>query len=286
MLRFIKNTIEFLYFLINLIKYKNFKNNIKKNCSGTVAVLANGPSLKEVLPDLTSKEEFRGVDFIALNLFALENTFFDIKPKHYCLADPMFFKETHRIDNVLKLFKILEEDVNWEMNIYIPSHCLLEFLNFSKLKNKYIKIVCVNNTHYHGFEIFRHYFYNNNFAMPNAQTVANLAIYVGINSGYSKLNLYGVDHTFFDSLCVNDKNEVCNRETHFYSDGQPVLKPIRRNDNDEVFKMSYYVESIQKMFKSHDLLSAYANYKKVEIVNYTAISLIDSYKRIKIDKVD
>ena len=165
------------------------------------------------------------------------------------------------------------------MSLYIPSHYLLEFINFSKLKNKYIKIVCVNNTNYHGFEIFRHYFYNNNLAIPNIGTVANLAIYVGINSGYSKLNLYGVDHTFFDSLCVNDKNEVCNRETHFYMDGQPVLKPIRRNDNDEVFKMSDYVKSIQKMFKSHDLLNAYANYKKVEIVNYTKTSLIDSYKR-------
>ena len=95
-MKFIKNTIEFLYFLFNVIKNKNFKNNIKNNYSGTVAVLANGPSLKEVLPTILTDKEFKEVDFVVLNFFAVEKTFFNIKPKHYCFADHMFFKETHR----------------------------------------------------------------------------------------------------------------------------------------------------------------------------------------------
>lgn len=41
--------------------------------------------------------------------------------------------------------------------------------------------------------------------MPSVVTVALMAIYVGINSGYSEIDLYGVDHTFFDSLTVNSK---------------------------------------------------------------------------------
>jgi hypothetical protein len=280
MMKFVKDTIEFIYFLFNFIKNRSFKNNIKKNYSGTAAVLANGPSLKEVLLTISTKSEFKDVDFIVLNFFAFENTFFEIKPKHYCLADPMFFQETHKIDGVLKLYKILNENVNWNMNIYIPKHYLAKFKSFSKLKNKYISIFCYNNTRYDGFEIFRNYFYKNNLAIPPTQNVANLAIYLGINLGYSKLNLFGVDHTFFDSLCVNEKNEVCVRETHFYSDSKAILKPLRRNDNDEVFKMSDYIAAIQKMFKSHDLLNEYAKYKNVEIVNYTKQSLIDSYKRI------
>lgn len=32
--------------------------------------------------------------------------------------------------------------------------------------------------------------------MPSVVTVALMAIYVGINSGYSEIDLYGVDHTF------------------------------------------------------------------------------------------
>jgi hypothetical protein len=34
--------------------------------------------------------------------------------------------------------------------------------------------------------------------MPRIQTVANLAI-AGLNSGYSNLKLYGVDHTFLSN---------------------------------------------------------------------------------------
>lgn len=279
MLHFIRKSLEFIYFLILFLKYKSFKNHIKKEYSGTVAVLANGPSLKEVLPNISTDEEFKNVDFIVLNFFAFENIFFEVKPKHYCLADPMFFKATHRLDNVLKLFKILDENVDWKMSIYIPKHYIPDFKSFSKIKNKNISIVGVNNTPYYGFEKYRNFFYKKGLAIPIIGTVANLAIYVGINLGYNRLNLYGVDHTFFDSLCVNDNNEICNREAHFYSNGKSVLMPIKRNDNDEIYKMSYYISSISVMFKSHDLLQNFAKYMNVNIENQTGCSLIDSYNR-------
>ena len=281
----LKKTFEFIYFLFLLNKNKTLRNQIIKKSLRNVAVLANGPSLKEVLPEILIKNEFKDVDFIVLNFFAFEKTFFNIKPKHYCLADPMFFKDTHRRDNVLKLFKILEKDINWKMNIYIPKHSFLEFINYSNLKNLNITIIPVNTNQYYGYEIFRNYFYKKGLSTPKIQTVANLAIYVGINFGYSKINLYGLDHSFFHSLSVNDKNEVCNRETHFYTN-QSILQPIRRNDNDELWKISDYIEAIMTMFKSHDLLNDYAIYSKVEIINFTKNSLVDSYKRYEKGKLN
>jgi hypothetical protein len=119
-LKFSKDTVGFICFLLSLIRYRSFSNPIKKKYSGTVAVLANGPSLKEVLPRLTTDEEFKNIDFIVMNFFAFDDVFFKIKPKHYCLADPMFFKENHQINDVKRLFNILQNNVNWDLNIYIP----------------------------------------------------------------------------------------------------------------------------------------------------------------------
>ena len=51
--------------------------------------------------------------------------------------------------------------------------------------------------------------------MPLAQTVANMVIYVGTNSGYQQIGLYGVDHTFFDSMCVDGNNRLCNKKNLF-----------------------------------------------------------------------
>ena len=51
--------------------------------------------------------------------------------------------------------------------------------------------------------------------MPIAQTVTNMAIFVGINSGYNQVSLYGVDHTFFDSMCVDKNNRLCKRKLIF-----------------------------------------------------------------------
>ena len=115
--------------------------------------------------------------------------------------------------------------------------------------------------------------------MPTPQTVANFAIFVALNSGYKKIKLYGVDHTFLDSLCVNKDNQLCSKDMHFYQGDEVHLKPILRNDNGELFKISDYLNAIMLMFKSHDYLASYSKHIKVKILNCTQCSMIDSYER-------
>lgn len=279
---FIKDSLNFIYILIQLLLQGAYKNKLENKFAGTVAVLANGPSLKEELPKLNSSEEFKNVDFIVLNFFAFEKTFFEIKPKHYCLADPMFFQDSLKKVNVEKLFTILQNEIDWDIYIYMPSVRYNQFIKYSKITNTHIKIVKMNANSYFGYEKFRHFFYKKNWAMPAPQTVANLAIFIGLNSGYEEVRLYGVDHTFLDSLSVNENNQLCNRELHFYDD-QRSLKPLFNICTKEVYKVSDYLFAIGNMFRSHDLLNKYAIYLNVKIVNYTTCSMIDSYNRIKND---
>lgn len=280
-LSFLKKSLYFLLFILRVCHHKGYINPFKKSYDGTVAIFANGPSLKDVIARVETDEEFKDVDIIVLNYFAFENIFFKIKPKHYCLADPMFFGESHRKADALRLFSILQEQVHWDLNIYIPKCRLKAFKSFSNLTNPNLHIVALNTEEYTGYESFRFKFYEKAMSMPQIQTVANMAIYVGINSGYSQINLYGVEHTFLDSLYVNDKNQLCNRDKHFYDKEEAHLKPILRNDTGEVWKIGDYLMSIAQMFKSHDLLAAYATYKDVHIVNCTKGSMIDSYERKK-----
>lgn len=279
-LAFISNLFLFFIFILNalcnFIRLKRFP--YKKTKSGRLTLLANAPSLKEVLPRVLTDEEFKNTDFVVLNFFANCEEFSKIKPQHYCFADPMFFKKQHKYEEVRSIFNKLDTEVDWQMSIYIPAQCKSDFIKLSHFSNPNLKVVPINDTKYKGFPIFANWFYKHNLAAPIFSTVAIEAIYLGINSGYDQIDLYGVDHTFFDGLCVNENNEVCTLEKHFYND-TPVLKPIVRNDTSKVYKMSDYVHYIGLMFISHNVMRSYSDYLKVDIFNHTKCSLIDSYKR-------
>jgi hypothetical protein len=275
---FIKDSISFFFYLLRLIKHRGFSNKLMKDKQGKVAVLANGPSLKEVIPRLTS-DEFKDVDFIVLNFFAFDDVFFQIRPQHYCFADPMFFNKSKKEQDVQKLFYLLEKNVDWKMNIYVPSYYYKKFRDLRKLTNLNLQILKVNSTEYFGYEIFRHFFYKKGLAIPRFQTVAILAIFVCLNKGYSDISLYGVDHTFFD-ISINKYNQLCSKDGHFY-DNNPKWKIMQRINSDEPWKISDYLWEITEIFKAHDHLADYMRYLNVEITNCTKCSMIDSYKRIE-----
>lgn len=270
-------TWSLFYYIVKTPNRFSYKNRLSDY--DTLTLLSNAPSLKEVLPSLFSDNKFKKTDFVVLNFFALCNEFLRLKPLHYCFADPMFYTKNHRYNDVMSLFKVLNQSVDWDMNIYIVRN-RKSFLNFSGLNNPHLKIIQVSDNPYSGYKNIRNWAYKHNFSNPYFSTVAILAIYIGINSGYKKINLYGVDMSFFDSLCVNEKNELCSIYRHF-DDDKVEIKPIISNGNDKVYHTSEYVESIGLMFRSHDMLSIYAKSQGVTITNCTKCSLIDSYEREK-----
>lgn len=273
------NIIKTIRFFLLALSTRQISSSLMKDYKGRVMVLANGPSLKDVLPKLWIDEEFMNGDFIVMNYFAKEDVFYKIKPKHYCLADPMFFKKNHRYEDVKELFGLFQNNVSWKMNLYVPRSQFKEFLSFSQITNNNINIVPINSVPYLGVECLRNYVYKKGWSIPQTFTVAIMAIYVGIKTGYSEVRLYGVDHTFFETLCVNEKNQLCNYEKHFYDKGEVKLKPIIRNDNDQVYTVSGYLTIMYNIFYNHDLLASFAKYMNVKVLNCTKCSMIDSYER-------
>nr|WP_321486338.1 hypothetical protein [uncultured Draconibacterium sp.] len=281
---FVRDALLFILFLFRSLKYGFKRSEIIKDQTGKITVLANGPSLKSDLESIVEEHNLNKKEFVVLNFFAFDNIFFELEPKYYCFADHMFFIEnSHRNEEVFKLYKILNTYVDWDLEIFIPLGSFDSFVDKARFTNKHITIRKVNNTFYTGNNSFKHFFYKNGLSTPRLQTVAILAIYVALNKGFTDIDVYGIDHTFFDNLTVDNQNRLCNKERHFYSpeDSDVVLKPILRNDNNQPFTIAEYISAISEMFKSHDLLSGYSKYLNAIITNRTSKSLVDSYNRIK-----
>jgi hypothetical protein len=289
---FFAKTLRFIEFLSEfcecfIVGKASIYNPIKKKHCGTIAVLANGPSLKEVLPFFENNEEFRNIDFAAMNYFALEDeAFFKIKPKHYFLFDPIFLVENECMKSAFagkpqKLYTIIQNKVDWELNIYVPKFYYSEFIEFSRITNKNILILGLNTIDYKGYECFRNFFYVRCLSMPLVQSVLITAIFVSINSGYKNILLYGVEHSFFN-ISVNEKNYIITKAEHFYKSDNST-EGTSLIDNGVEMKMSTFLEILHRLFKSHDLLANYAYSLKVNIINCTKNSFINSYKRISKD---
>lgn len=246
---------------------------------GKIAVLANGPSLKEALAQREHDIAFQDTDFIVSNFFAFDPIFQELKPQHYCFADPIYFEKSHRYDEVQRLFRIFQNEVTWDIQIYIPAACYKQFISFSQLNNSHLHIVGCNTTVYLGFSFFRNWFYKKGLTMPFIQNVANFIIYVAINAGYDEINLFGIDHTFFNGLMVDENNRLCRKFEHFNEKGD-LLRPVLDVDG-SVIKISEELRRLSIVFTMHDILYSYAEYIGCKIFNCTQCSLIDSYPRRK-----
>ena len=249
----------------------------KRTCKQGIRVLANGPSLKNDIPHIVEQNKNGKYDYIVLNFFAMDEVFYKLKPRYYCFADPMFFEKDRRYEKVMALFHVLNTKVDWDMTIYVPKEKIGAFLSFSGLNNSHLKIKGVIATQYKSFECLRNWHYEKGLALPCLGTVAILSIYAAINLGYKYIELFGLDHTFFDGICVDENSHLCRRIAHF-NDKQYTLEPEWKSDGVHT-KVSEYLFEMAEIFRSHDLLANYASYVGAKIINKTNNSLIDSYIR-------
>ena len=251
-------------------------------------VLVNGPSLKKALADYDNGINHFDDNSFFVNLAPLDPHFFQIKPKHFLLSDPIFYQDFEpKKEQVRKMYDLLEQKVDWDLYLYIDFFHEWEnrkLIEYSKLTNPHIHFVKLNRWHcsslYHSI---RHWLYKRGWFMPEDGTIANVAIYVALIEGYSEIELYGADHSMFLELAVNENNELCSLDSHFYEDGKPQMHPLRNclTTEDKVFKVHEFLHIVSVMFNSHFLLRQFADYMGARVINCTPGSMIDVYERKK-----
>jgi hypothetical protein len=285
--KFLKNSARMTLFLLRMAFYEDFKDYIKKfgannMCSSKkLALFANGPSLADTLIKWKENENLKDVDFLVVNYFCNDKTFIELKPKYYVLSDPSFFDEKSLIKKKAdKIYKTLNEKVTWRMFLYIQYYARNN--NWSdKITNKNIEIIPYHTLQYSGYQSLRNWFFKRGLGSGNYGTVIQNGEFIGLNLGYKELYLYGVDHTFFTNLSVDENNQLCSVATHFYDD-KPIQKPLVNyyiSGKETTWTMASYLKEMMELFAGHEILQNYANYCSATIYNCTKNSLIDAYER-------
>ena len=285
LIAFIRNSFDTaLYFAVMAVK-ENFRNYVGR--AGTagapkpsVLILGNGPSLAEDLPRLIARGEHTAMDVMAVNYFALDERFTTVRPAYYVLSDPMFFRDSVCRDRVAELYRTLAEKVTWPMNLYVQYYNPERFDYRAVLPNPLIRIVPFHTYMYRGFRSVEFWLFRRGLGSANFGTVVQVGEYVALLLGYKRIELYGVDHTLLDGLCVDDGNRLCRIDRHYYDGAEAAApQPIYKKVPHVPYTMADYLAEVAELFRGHEVLRDYAAALGARIVNRTRRSMIDASER-------
>nr|MBA3972020.1 hypothetical protein [Bacteroidota bacterium] len=87
-----------------------------------------------------------------------------------------------------------------------------------------------------------------------------------------------------ENLHVNEKNQVCLKDLHFYDNASQVTYRLFYTDAEqrETFKMHEVFIALGKAFYGYELMKRYADYCNCKIINVSEVSFIDTFERKKI----
>lgn len=240
-----------------------------------LVIMGNGPSLRQTIAQ--NRDFLLTHDRLALNFAANAPEFFDLSPSAYTLADPHFFNGIDSDPNVRKLWDNLKS-VDWKMTLFVPAS-QKEMVKRMSL-SPHVTISYYNLTPVEGFKNLRHWLYNLGLGMPRPRNVLIPSIMLAIREGYGKIYIAGADHSWTQTLWVDDQNRVVSVQPHFYEDNEVEKKRVATEYHQ--YPLHQILQSLYIAFRSYFDIADYAKTRKVEIYNITPESFIDAFPRLKI----
>jgi len=278
--------IKFIIKLL-LIKCNNLRSPLRisfnKQSSKKSIIIGTGPSLIKDIHEINSYKKDE-CDFFGVNFFANTETFIQLKPNFYFLADKLFWSK-----DLNKNFNQLRNDtfqrlniVNWKISIlcpesgydYIKSRLSNNSnISFIKIPEKSINLTTKK------MQLFA--LHTRFFTITNVNSVVTL-IWYSIISNYSEIYLYGVDFSGFKSITVNQKtNYVSVPVKHFYKNSEAEKDSSNKYQSKKNKSLSTRLYQNYRVLKYNDLLNDLAIIRGIEIINRSSFSYIDSFKREK-----
>ncbi len=241
----------------------------------SLIIMGNGPSLRETIAkhsDILKKSKT-----LAVNFAANAETFFELKPSIYVLADPHFFKmesDGKSADpNVVRLWDNIAS-VDWNMTLYLPCKAKIPE---SIIDNTHIKVKRYNLTPGEGLAGPVHWLYRKGLAMPRPRNVLIASIMIALREGYRDIYIVGADHTWSRDLWVDDKNRVISVQKHFYKDNEKEFERVAQEYAG--YHLHDIMNSLTIAFRSYHQIKAYADKIGAKITNCTPGSFIDAFPR-------
>lgn len=248
---------------------KNKKCKIPKPCQENVVIVGNGSSAASFPYKLYEEKNYK---FCCVNYAAEDQSFFfSLRPKYYCLIDPLMYNSDERQkEKNIKLFKILES-VDWEMNIICYKNTMPQF------NNEKINFCYINNNTFRGkITSFKNRLYLNNQANSGFQNVIIAAIYFFIISKVDHIILTGIDMDFFKDCYVDENNNLYETTRHFYGEYKLDFSKLRLVNRGEIY---FYFYSLYKTFLDFSRIAELGKKNGVRIVNTCLQSFVDSFEK-------
>lgn len=260
------------------IAVESRKSDLKAEAAegDSLIIMGNGPSLSQTIKE--EREQLEKYPLMAVNFAVKSDEFFELKPEYYTMIDPVFFRDYEVNENVKKLWDTFAERVDWDMTVIVPARATIP-VDLSQRKN--IRIRRINPVGVEGFEWFENKAFESGLGMPRPRNVLIGSLMAALMLGYKKIYVVGADHTWTETLRVNENNELWAVEKHFYKDAEKDVERIASIYRG--IKMHEMMYSLYVAFSSYFAIERYAKKKGVEIINSTPHSYIDAFKRGRIE---
>ena len=241
-----------------------------------LVILGNGPSLNDTM--LHHKDFLLSRHLLAVNFAACTPMFAELKPKFYMLTDPHFFLRLEQ-ENVMQLWKVFANDVNWDMTLFIPTKVNKSGEWYSLVtSNKHISVSTYNMTPAEGFAWFENFIYSHRMGMPRPRNVLIPSLMQAISMRYNKVYLAGADHSWLKTLSVDHDNRVVSIQPHFYKEAKKEEDRIKKDYMN--IPLHQVLESMYIAFRTYHTIRRYADHRGTEIINITPDSFIDAFPRL------
>lgn len=277
----IRRSIELANFLIKLCRQEDMRNHIphvaNQEC---IYILANGPSLNQSLTDIINNKRYLTDCMMSMNFFSNDERYEIIKPKYHVISDPMFYDAPGHEERVADFFVNINAKTTWPITLFVPYRFWKDKKWLGKFSNQNISLIPFHQITPSCDCFFLSWLARHGLMGADYGSVLHHAIYISLLIGYKVIFLYGADHTFFDGLCVNDKNQVCRQTNHFYEQNAQV-EPIYHTYTGvkTAYTMSHFLSEYARIFMGHEMLRRIASCFNAEILNGTPGSMIDAYDR-------
>ncbi|MDE5812920.1 MAG: hypothetical protein K2H72_01410 [Muribaculaceae bacterium] len=238
-------------------------------------IMGNGPSLRDTITN--NSDKLKATDTLAVNFAANADTYRELKPNLYVLADPHFFRTAaggvSSDPNVVRLWDNIAA-TSWPMTLYAPCRSRLpEEIG----KNGNITVKRYNLTPGEGLHGPVHWLYRHGLAMPRPRNVLIASIMVALREGYRDIAIVGADHTWSRDLWVDEKNRVISVQKHFYKDNDKEFERVAQEYAG--YHLHDILNSLTIAFRSYHQIAAYASTLGARITNCTPGSFIDAFPR-------
>lgn len=235
-------------------------------------VLGNGKSL---LRDVFVPSA--DTDYMVVNMHVLSDTYQEIRPLYYVLADPFFFSNPAGLD----ILERINERTAWKMYLCLPYSHRYNGRRKRSITNPHVSLQFYNACGFEGFKRIAYYLYSRQLAMPVVQNVLVACIMLGIRMKYPRIELYGTEHTWTRYLSVGEDNLVYLEDPHFYDKEKVRPRPWKDNLSTGEYPFYLILKQYSRMFQSYWEIRDYVGHAglPVKIVNRTKGSYIDAFER-------